>query len=755
MSDAQAADLPGPELASRLIGLTGFYLRVGKLEEAERALGLAGIVREDSLRQRMAWGRLALERGQPRRALREYQGAVELDPFDDELRDQVGELHQELGDPFSAAQAWLVAKVLAGSIDEEGAEAYQEQAENALISVGREGELEPELARATQEIEDYAEDVLDNSGSASANEEIVETQLVGLSNFCMRSGQLDDAERHLARAQELVDGTQAQALAVSRLALLRGDAERARAALEDAAEKDPFSDEVRDLLGELLEALSQPRRAAEVQADALILAGRLDAEDRRERVARLDELVAATKPEGDLVAARDELLDERVEMQASLARRAEDEADAMAKTCGIDEFETLGPADDPSPRGEAPPASGVFTPTPGPPPAAAAEPPSLAGPASQAGPASHAGPASQAGPPSQAGTTPTIEPAPPQGAASAADRPQDGPSWMGPASHALRGVGVFQALKEADLELLENAIERQSLVAGTVIFNEGQPSDDIYVVESGHVNVQRETPFGTQILASVGKGSIFGEMNFIDRLSRSADAVVLEDCSIIRVSHEALNEVFAAEPTLALAVLREFWQGLAMKVREANELMKAFFADSTSGGPPGAKARESTDGNKVGVGESDVSDVLHEQGLTAEELRRLATYAEARSFPAEAAVFQEGDPGTALFVVLGGRVRISKHIPGVGEEALAILDRGDFFGEMALIDGSPRSASAISHVPDTQVLRIDRDHLEDLLAEGGRAARELLSILCRLLSSRLREINDRIIQWRMMSGGFQ
>jgi CRP-like cAMP-binding protein len=73
---------------------------------------------------------------------------------------------------------------------------------------------------------------------------------------------------------------------------------------------------------------------------------------------------------------------------------------------------------------------------------------------------------------------------------------------------------------------------------------------------------------------------------------------------------------------------------------------------------------------------------------------------------------------------------------------------------MSLIDGSPRSATAKAHATDTKVLAISKVRLDELLEEGGIGAIALLSILCRLLSGRLREINDKIVQWKYMSGGF-
>ena len=69
-------------------------------------------------------------------------------------------------------------------------------------------------------------------------------------------------------------------------------------------------------------------------------------------------------------------------------------------------------------------------------------------------------------------------------------------------------------------------------------------------------------------------------------------------------------------------------------------------------------------------------------------------------------IFREGEKGNEMYVVLEGRVMISKYIPGAGEEALAFLERGGYFGEMALIDNEPRSADAKAHEGGAVVLVI-------------------------------------------------
>jgi CRP-like cAMP-binding protein len=144
---------------------------------------------------------------------------------------------------------------------------------------------------------------------------------------------------------------------------------------------------------------------------------------------------------------------------------------------------------------------------------------------------------------------------------------------------------------------------------------------------------------------------------------------------------------------------------------------------------------------------------LKEKGLSSKELRLLAAFSNEESFKTGQTIFVEGDKGDKLFIILDGQVRISKFIPGVGEEALAILERGDFFGEMALIDRGERSADAKAHT-DVTVLPIESKLLTDILSKDVDSSYQFLYIMCKILSRRLREINLKIFQWRMMSGGF-
>ncbi|MBN8228284.1 cyclic nucleotide-binding domain-containing protein [Corallococcus macrosporus] len=131
------------------------------------------------------------------------------------------------------------------------------------------------------------------------------------------------------------------------------------------------------------------------------------------------------------------------------------------------------------------------------------------------------------------------------------------------------------------------------------------------------------------------------------------------------------------------------------------------------------------------------------EGLTQGQLAKVARIAQPRTHVAGDYLFREGDAGQDMFILADGKVRISKSVPGIGEEALAILEPGQYFGEMAVIEDSPRSADAIAHTSCT-VWVIERAKLDQLMFTDKDLAYVLLWTFVRTLSERLRETNDKI-----------
>jgi CRP/FNR family transcriptional regulator, cyclic AMP receptor protein len=99
-------------------------------------------------------------------------------------------------------------------------------------------------------------------------------------------------------------------------------------------------------------------------------------------------------------------------------------------------------------------------------------------------------------------------------------------------------------------------------------------------------------------------------------------------------------------------------------------------------------------------------------------------------------IFEEGSTGRELFVVLDGRIDIVKK-SGASETVIVTLSKGEFFGEMAVIDGSARSATAVSAAPKTRVMRINHARFVYLVSQQPAFALMVMDAL----SKRLRASN--------------
>jgi len=141
------------------------------------------------------------------------------------------------------------------------------------------------------------------------------------------------------------------------------------------------------------------------------------------------------------------------------------------------------------------------------------------------------------------------------------------------------------------------------------------------------------------------------------------------------------------------------------------------------------------------------------KGLTSDQISQLMKVTKSEDFRAGEIIFKEGEKGDKLYIILSGSVRISKQIPGSGEEALAVLKPGDFFGEMSLIDDVERSADAIANERST-LLSIDRNSFESLLFLNKELAYTILWNFVRTLSKRLRDTNEKLRALLAMKGGF-
>lgn len=147
-------------------------------------------------------------------------------------------------------------------------------------------------------------------------------------------------------------------------------------------------------------------------------------------------------------------------------------------------------------------------------------------------------------------------------------------------------------------------------------------------------------------------------------------------------------------------------------------------------------AATQTQENAPGAAHPEQTGILAQvalfSGLGAEGLRELAAVARKRTFRPNEVIFHRDDPGQVLYVIHEGKVKIYITSPDGQEVSLAVFGPGDYFGELALLDGQPRSASAIAIEP-VEAFALQRNDFIHAVMRDPRIAIEVMHVLSRRL----------------------
>jgi CRP/FNR family transcriptional regulator, cyclic AMP receptor protein len=244
----------------------------------------------------------------------------------------------------------------------------------------------------------------------------------------------------------------------------------------------------------------------------------------------------------------------------------------------------------------------------------------------------------------------------------------------------------------------------ESVAQGGLFFTENQNSDRMYLLMEGEVGLTR----GSKAIDVVKAGEIFGEMAAISRLPRSATAAARTDCRVISLNVKQFQSAIQRKPEFALMLMTILINRLRLTV--------AMLAMS--------KALESSDGART----RRVFDDKLLTGLMTATQHRLPAHC-----PLNKVIMKEGEAGVFMYVVLSGRVAIS-----IKSKVVEWVGPGGVFGEMALVDQSPRAATAIAET-DCDLLSINRNDFINLVKSNPSFAVSLL----KAAAGRLREMTAR------------
>lgn len=282
---------------------------------------------------------------------------------------------------------------------------------------------------------------------------------------------------------------------------------------------------------------------------------------------------------------------------------------------------------------------------------------------------------------------------------------------------------------------------------GQEVFREGDHGDTMYVIQSGAVELSRTENGNEVVLAILERGDFFGEMALIDSGTRSASAKVIQASRLLPINRASLLSRTRQDPSIMLKLMAalclriEKTNHLLGSIIEADEGLRSILAVPSS--PLASLPDNQTSESECAPGfvqskpsprdyQAKESDVIIDRHPLSDESTSCIKVEAGKT------IFRQGDQGDGMYLVLEGEVEIC-HESGDERSRIAVLGANDFFGEMALLTGSPRSSTVVA----LSNVKLAHLKLTDFLNTVSSKP-ELGLFIIQTLISRLRATNSAI-----------
>ena len=299
------------------------------------------------------------------------------------------------------------------------------------------------------------------------------------------------------------------------------------------------------------------------------------------------------------------------------------------------------------------------------------------------------------------------------------------------------------------------------------IFVAGQATNDRFlIIQSGTIRTISEYATGTDRNTMNGPGDFVGVIACMASQRQIETAIAITDVVAIAVKKEQYSELIAKNTPVAMKIIRTF----ANQMRSVNELLTQLTLKSTLESNP--EQIFSIANFYDEIGQSNIAIYGYYQymkacpnGTNVEKAKKRFVTLKSRSeavyfetgnegvriYPKGTMIFSECQSGNDMFIIQSGQVKISKVVDN-NEVLLAVLPKGEFFGEMSLLENKPRSASAIAH-EDTTLMVLNRKNFVQMVATQPQLisrltitlAERLWSMSRQLANSQLKDPQHRLI----------
>lgn len=299
---------------------------------------------------------------------------------------------------------------------------------------------------------------------------------------------------------------------------------------------------------------------------------------------------------------------------------------------------------------------------------------------------------------------------------------------------------------------------------GAYIMIEGKEATGFFIIKNGNVQINRDVvDFDDASPEAVLKaGDIFGVVSTMAKRSYTETAIAVSNAEVVSVKSDQFTELIEKNSNIALKIINTF----SKRLRYLNDILSKVTLKQD------ASVVEST--HLFDVGEYYANQNQYNQAYYAyykyikycptdsqvdearQKMEKIKPYAKTayleeaesqdflRNYPKDTMIFSEGEPGNECYIIQKGRVKISI-IANNNEKVFVVLKTGDIFGEMALLENKPRSASATA-VEDSILMAVNRGNFEKVVIDQPRMVCRLTELLSERIWSNYKQLSNTLIR---------
>ena len=317
---------------------------------------------------------------------------------------------------------------------------------------------------------------------------------------------------------------------------------------------------------------------------------------------------------------------------------------------------------------------------------------------------------------------------------------------------------------------------------GSIIYFEGDREERIFILQNGSVLLTSvDIESGQTVSEHVKNGEFFGVKSALGHFAREETATALVPTSVVALTVPEFEQLFSNNKALIMKMLKVFSGQLRQIHKKTESILNKITEDQISGLLAVGKAfyEEEQFSSASDVyekfikrypnypGLKDVSKIYQECHLKKQRLAQFNTNSEAdlaedmanpsmkafslpaferfaKHYSAGDVIIAEYEPGDCFYLIQSGKVQLVKCVNGTVKN-LDILKPGEFFGEMAILDNSPRSATCVAAGP-VKCLEFNKANFELLITGNPQMALLLLKLFCKRINDQKRRFKILVIK---------